>query len=111
MAAEKFERAAEEFSKAIQFDKLFTLAYYFLGQAHGNQQRYSSAIKAYRDCIEACRAIYALRQTSRFEADKRRDDEIREMRDTLGRMQAQARRAPGSAPMANDPASAVGTGV
>jgi tetratricopeptide (TPR) repeat protein len=97
MAAEKFDRAAEEFSKAIQSDRLFTLAYYFLGQARGNQQRYPSAIKAYQDCIEACRAIYALRQTNRFEADKRRDDDVREMRDTVGRMQAQARQAPGTA--------------
>ena len=96
MAGEKFAAAADEFEKAIQKDKLFTLAYYFLGQAYGNQQRYPSAIKAYTDCIEACRAIYHLRETNRFEAERRRDDDIRELRETVAVMQAQARRTPGS---------------
>ena len=96
MAAEKFDRAAEEFSNAIQNDNLFSLAYYFLGQAYGNQQRYASAIKAYQECIESCRAIYAMRQTNRFEVEKRRDDDIRELRETVAVMQAQARRSPGS---------------
>jgi tetratricopeptide (TPR) repeat protein len=95
MTAEKFDRAAEEFSKAIKNDPLFTLAYYFLGQSYGYQKRYAEAIKAYRDCIDACREVYALRQTNRFEADKRHDEEVRELRDTVSRMFHQA--APGSA--------------
>jgi tetratricopeptide (TPR) repeat protein len=96
MAGEKFDRAAEEFTKAIQNDRLFMLAYYFLGQAHVNQQRYDSAIKAYKDCIEACRAIYALRQTDRFEAERRRDDDVRALRETVATARAQAIRTPGS---------------
>jgi tetratricopeptide (TPR) repeat protein len=96
MAAENFDRAAEEFSQAARLDPLFTLAHYFLGQAYVSQQRYASAIKAYLDCIEACRSIYALRQTNRFEAEKRRDDDIRELRETVALAQAQARRAAGS---------------
>ena len=59
MAAEKFDRAAEEFLKATRKDRLFTLAYYFLGQAYGYQRRYPAAIKAYQDCVEACREISA----------------------------------------------------
>jgi len=89
MAAEKFDRAAEEFTKAVQNDPLFTIAHYFLGQAYGAQKRYANAIKAYTDCIEACRAIYAMRQTDRFEVEKRRDEEIRDLRDTIARMQHQ----------------------
>jgi len=96
MAGEKFDRAAEEFTKATQNDSLFTLAYYFLGQAYVNQQRYESAIKAYKDCIEACRAIYSLRQTNQFEAERRRDDEIRTLRETVAVARAQATRTPGS---------------
>jgi tetratricopeptide (TPR) repeat protein len=96
MAGERFERAAEEFSKAIKYDHLFTLAHYFLGQAYVNLQRYPSAIKAYNECIEACRAIYSLRQTNRFEAEKRRDDEIRALRETVAVAQAQATRNPRS---------------
>jgi len=89
MRAEKFDRAAEEFTKAVQNDPLFTIAHYFLGQAYGSQKRYAQAIKAYQNCVEACRAIYALRQTNRFEAEKLRDEEIRELRDTVSRMQHQ----------------------
>jgi tetratricopeptide (TPR) repeat protein len=95
MTAERFDRAAEEFSKAIKNDPLFTLAYYFLGQSYGYQKRYTNAIKAYHNCINACREVYALRQTDRFEADKRHDEEVRELRETVSRMQHQA--APGSA--------------
>jgi tetratricopeptide (TPR) repeat protein len=96
MAAERFDRAAEEFTKATQYDQLFTLAHYFLGQAYSNLQRYPSAIKAYKDCIDACRAIYSLRQTNRFEAEKRRDDELRALRETVAVAHAQATRSPGS---------------
>ena len=96
MAGEKFERAAEEFSKAIQRDRLFTLAHYFLGQAYVNQRRYPSAVKAYLECIEACRAIYALRQTNRFESEKRRDDDVRALRETVALANSQAGRTPGS---------------
>lgn len=91
MSAEKFDRAAEEFSKAIQYDGLFTLAHYSLGQAHMNRQRYASAIQAFRACIEAFRALFALAETNRFAVDKQREDEIREMRETIRRIQAQVR--------------------
>jgi len=96
MAAEKFDRAAEEFSTATREDHLFTLAYYFLGQAYGYQRHYTRAIKAYEDCLEACRAVYALRQTNRFEIEKRRDDDIRELKETVALAQRQAQRAAGS---------------
>ena len=96
MAAEKFDRAADEFLRATHKDRLFTLAYYFLGQAYGYQRRYPAAVKAYQDCVEACREIYALRQTNRFEAERRRDDDIRELRETVGLAQRQAARSPGS---------------
>jgi tetratricopeptide (TPR) repeat protein len=96
MASERFDRAAEEFTKAVQYDQLFTLAHYFLGQAYGNLQRYPSAIKAYKSCIEACRAIYSLRQTNRFEAEKHRDDEIRALRETVAVARVQAAHSPGS---------------
>jgi len=91
-ASEKFDRAVEEFTKAIENDKLFTLAYYFLGQSYGNQRRYASAIKAYQDCIDACRAVYALRQTNRFEAERRREDTIRELRQTIEVLRTQTKR-------------------
>lgn len=83
MSAEKFERAAEEFAKAIEKDSLFTLAHYSLGQAFMNLQRYGSAIKAFEGCIEASRQLYSLAETNRFAVEKQRQDEIHEMRETV----------------------------
>jgi tetratricopeptide (TPR) repeat protein len=80
MSAEQFGRAVEEFAKAIERNPLFALAHYQLGQANMNLQRYASAIKAYKDCIEAERQLFSLKQTNRFEVEKNRDDEIRELK-------------------------------
>jgi tetratricopeptide (TPR) repeat protein len=85
MSAEKFERAVEEFTKAIASDPLMSLAYYQMGQAHMNMRRYASAIKAYKECLEAERQLYTLKQTNRFEVEKQRDDEIRELRSIIDR--------------------------
>jgi tetratricopeptide (TPR) repeat protein len=85
MSAEKFERAAEEFAKAIERDPLMSLAHYQLGQAHMNLRRYPSAIKAYKDCLEVERQLYTLKQTNRFEVEKQRDDEIRELKSIIDR--------------------------
>jgi tetratricopeptide (TPR) repeat protein len=83
MAAEQFGRAAEQFVKAIDRNPLFALAHYQLGQANMNMQRFSSAITAYKDCIEAERQLFSLKQTNRFEVEKHRDDEIRELKSII----------------------------
>jgi tetratricopeptide (TPR) repeat protein len=85
--AEKFERAAAEFQKAIAKDPLFTLAHYQAGQSYMNLKRYASAIQAFQRCIESTRALYGLAETNRFAVDKQRDDEIREMRETVNKLQ------------------------
>src|SRR5436309_5830787 len=83
LLTEQFDRAVEAFSKAIAKDGLLTVAHYGLGQAHMNLMRFGDAAKAYEGCIEATRALYALQQTQQFEVEKRRDAEIREMRETI----------------------------
>ena len=88
MSGEKFDRAAEEFQQAIAIDPLFTLAHYSLGQAHMNLQRYASAIKAFKDCIEASRTLFGLAETNRFAVEKQREDEIHEMRESVKRLHA-----------------------
>jgi tetratricopeptide (TPR) repeat protein len=80
MSAEQFARASDEFARAVDRDPLLSLAYYQLGQANMNLQRYQNAIKAYKDCIEAERQLFSLRQTNKFDVDKQREDEIRELR-------------------------------
>jgi tetratricopeptide (TPR) repeat protein len=86
-SAEKFDRAAEEFSKATGKDPLFTLAYYQAGQSYMNLKRYASAIQAFQRCIESTRSLYGLAETNRFAVEKQRDDEVREMRETVRALQ------------------------
>ncbi|MCU1385179.1 MAG: hypothetical protein JWL71_3876 [Acidobacteria bacterium] len=81
--SEKFDRAAEEFSKATTKDPLFTLAHYQAGQSYMNLKRYASAIQAFQRCIESTRSLYGLAETNRFAVEKQRDDEVREMRETV----------------------------
>jgi len=86
MNSERFEQAAQEFTRAIQKDRLFTLAYYQLGQADMALQRYTAAIRAYEGCIAAGETLFGLSQTDRFEVERARDDEIRELRQSMQQM-------------------------
>ena len=83
LSAEQFERAADAFSKSVAKDRLLSIAHYGLGQSYMNLRRYASAAKAYKDCIESMRALHDLQETSRFQVDKQREDEVRELRTVL----------------------------
>src|SRR4051812_5515421 len=74
LSAEKFEQAAAAFTKAVDKDPLLSIAHYGLGQANMNLRRYASAIKSYRECIDAMQRLHDLQQTNRFEVNKQRDD-------------------------------------
>jgi len=87
-SAEKFDRAAEEFTKATDKDPLFTLAHYLTVQSYMNLKRYASAIKAFKACLDASRALYDLAQTNRFAVEKQREDDIHEMRESVNALQA-----------------------
>src|SRR6266513_3115480 len=80
MAAERFDLAVEAFTSAIDKDPLLTVAHYQLGQAYMNLKRYGSAIKAYKGCINALARLHALEESSKFQVDKMREEEIRELR-------------------------------
>ena len=94
MSEEKFDRAAEAFSAAVGKDALLTVAHYGLGQAYMNLGKFTDATEAYKHCIEATRTLYTLQQTSQFEVEKRRDDEIREMRETIRALESLAAKFP-----------------
>jgi tetratricopeptide (TPR) repeat protein len=83
MQAELWEKAAREFQAAIDLDPLFTLAHYSLGQAYMALKRPASALQAYLDCREAYQRLSALGQRERIEMEKRREDEIREIRSSI----------------------------
>jgi Tfp pilus assembly protein PilF len=83
MLAEQFEQAAVEFTAAIELDPLLTLAHYGLGQAYMALKRYPSAIQAFIAGRGAYARIATLRQTNAIQMDRRRDDEIRELREYI----------------------------
>ena len=87
LAAEKFEQAVAEFSKSVERDPLLSIAHYGLGQAYMNLGRYASAAKSYKDSIEAMRRLHDLGQTNQFAVEKQRDDEIKELKEMLSRLQ------------------------
>src|SRR6185436_12550624 len=86
LSGEQFEKAVEQFARAVQKDALLTVAHYGLGQSYMGLRRYASAAKAYGDCLEAFRALHGLQQSHRFEVERQRDEEIRELRDNIRRM-------------------------
>lgn len=83
LAGEQFDKAVDTFSSAIAKDNLLSGAYYGMGQAYMNLQRFPDAAKAYAGCIEALRALNTLQQTNQFEVDKRREEEIRTLKSIL----------------------------
>ena len=88
MSAEQFEKAAEAFSRAIEKDNLLTLAHHGLGEAYMALKRYSSAIQAFQGAREAFLTLHGLREQGRVEVERQRDDELRELNDTVRRLRA-----------------------
>ncbi|HUK34604.1 MAG TPA: tetratricopeptide repeat protein [Vicinamibacterales bacterium] len=80
LSAEQFEKAIDAFSRAVQKDPLLSIAHYGIGQANMNLRRYARAAHAYTDCIEALRTVHGLQQAGSVEAEKKRDDEVHELR-------------------------------
>jgi tetratricopeptide (TPR) repeat protein len=88
MSAEQFEKAADEYQKAIDKDKLLTLAHYGLGQANMALKRFASAIQAFTNCRETFRTLHQLQERDRVLVERQRDDEIRELRDSVRRIRS-----------------------
>lgn len=88
MSAEQFEKAAEAYQKAIDKDRLLTLAHYGLGQANMSLKRFASAIQAFTNCREVFRTLHTLNERDRISVERQRDDEIRELRDSVRRIRS-----------------------
>lgn len=88
LSSERFEQAAEEFRKAIDKDPLLALAHYGLGQANMGMRRYASAIQAFVACRTAYQTLAGLAQTDQVNVDRQRDEEIRELRETVRGLQS-----------------------
>ena len=92
LSAEQWEKAAVAFTAAIKLDPLFTDAHYGLGNAYMGLQRYASAVQAYTRCIDAAQQLHGLRERDRVRTDRQIDDEVKELRETVRRMQNQPNR-------------------
>jgi tetratricopeptide (TPR) repeat protein len=86
MTSERYEQAAAEFRAAIELDPLLTLAHYGLGQSYMALKRFASAIQAFAAGRDTYVKLGAMRQTNAIDSDRRLDDEIRELEDSLNRI-------------------------
>jgi tetratricopeptide (TPR) repeat protein len=108
MRDESWEKAAEEFRATIKLDRLFVMAHYGLGQTQMALHNYAAAVQAFLACRAAHNELAALQQSDLALADQRRDDEIRELRESIRIFQRDAdRRAAGGAAKAVSPENAV----
>ena len=87
MSAEQFALAANAFRRATEKDPLLTIAHCSLGEAYMALRQFASAVEAFTGCRYAHRTLHGLRERERFALERRRDEEIRELRETVRRMQ------------------------
>ena len=87
MRAESYEQAAAHFRTAIRLDPLLSIAHYSLGQSYMALKRYPEAVAAYLGCRESFTHIASLSTQDRNAIEKSREDEIRELKDSLQRVQ------------------------
>jgi tetratricopeptide (TPR) repeat protein len=83
MQSESFEEAARHFRTAIALDPMHWLAHYGLGQAPMALKHYPEAVKAYLSCRDVFVGFASLDAWQQNSLEKNREDEIREVRDTL----------------------------
>lgn len=83
MRAETFAEAAEEFQAAVKLDRLFVLAHYQLGEARMAQRQYPEAVTALEGCIAAHKEVVRLQETDRAVGEKRMDEEIQTLKDSI----------------------------
>jgi tetratricopeptide (TPR) repeat protein len=87
MQAESFEEAVRHFRTAIGLDPMHWLAHYSIGQAQMALKRYPEAIQAYLSCRDVFTSLGSLDVAAQNTLEKVRDDEIRELKDSLLRVQ------------------------
>lgn len=87
LQSESFEEAVVYFRRAITLDPMHWLAHYSLGHAHMALKRYTEAIQAYTSCRDVFVSFAHLDASEENTMEKLREDEIREVRDSLLRVQ------------------------
>jgi tetratricopeptide (TPR) repeat protein len=88
MAAENYQRAADEFRIAIDLDAKLYSAHYGLGQAHMALREYPDAIRAYQGALRVFEEDRVDTASNRVAADQAREDQIRALRDSIAEARA-----------------------
>lgn len=83
MREESWEEAEQQFRLAVRLDPLLAGAYYGLGQSRMALKRYPEAVQAFVGCRDTHLRLASLQVTDQALADQRRDDEIRELRESI----------------------------
>jgi tetratricopeptide (TPR) repeat protein len=86
--SEAFERAAAEFQSAIKLDPLLALAHYGLGQAYMGLKDYPRAIEVFTKCRDVYRQLAGAMASDAATVERRRDEEISELRDAVRAIQS-----------------------
>ena len=86
LSAERWDEAADEFTAAVAIDPLMALAHYHLGQCRMHSKRYAEALAAFQDCRTAFERLSSVSQEEREVRERRRRDEINELKDDLNRV-------------------------
>ena len=87
MREESYEEAAAHFRTAVKLDPLMSIAHYSLGQSQMALKHYPEAVEAYQGCRETFERIASLGTQEKNAIEKAREDEIRELKDSLLRVQ------------------------
>jgi tetratricopeptide (TPR) repeat protein len=97
LASEQYEQAAAAFTSAIELDSLLTLAHYGLGQSYMALKRYPAAVQAFTGCRDAYARLATLRQSDTIASERRMDDEMRELRESVSRVRSDQIKGAGQA--------------
>jgi tetratricopeptide (TPR) repeat protein len=85
---EQLDEAIKEFQTAVSLDPMLALAHYSLGQTEMKLKQYREAIAAFLACRQAFQNLQSLASKEQASSEQLRDDEIRELQDSIRRIQS-----------------------
>jgi tetratricopeptide (TPR) repeat protein len=87
LRAERWEKAAESFQRAIEFDPTFEMAYYALGRATMPQKKYAEAVAALTKCRDLYREQAGKRFSNQQDLQQYRRDQLTEIDEIIRQYQ------------------------